>query len=390
MLRDFLIPGKASFICGGQWGSEAKGAAAAWVADQLSSGRQIGKDTGRFDIVTTNAGAQAGHTSIHNGKKAVVFHLPTAPLITPGSLGYLNAGAIIDPEGLRTELEAHSKNFSEFFIHPNATIITQACRDAEGRADSAQTAIASTRKGVGEALARKVLRSGLVARQTAKINATPPLIGSFLTPFIRRLDLNSRLLSGKSVLVEVPQGLGLGVNGKFYPHCTSRDCGPAQAANDAGIHHSFCGPVMLVLRTFPIRVGNIRSSAEDGYACKVCGKHEGDCKCGYSGGCYPDQREITWDELGVEPEITTVTKRVRRIFTWSQQQIIDAFTTARPTHVFLSHADYIRDQKMTPKFGCLQDYIQSIKVVARMVQLSCPQIFYSTGPTTADVHEWKD
>lgn len=370
MLNNFLIPGKASFICGGQFGSEAKGAAAAWVAHQLWSAGPIDAKLRRFDIVTTNAGAQAGHTSIHNGVKKVVFHLPTAPLITPGSIGYLNAGAIIDLDGLTKEIDEHWRSFSEFYIHPNAAIITDDCRTVEGRADSAQTAIASTRKGVGEALARKVLRSGISAR-----SAMPGTLlgddgsGTMRTVMVHRLDLNNMLARhNKSMLVEVPQGFGLGLNQRFYPHCTSRECTPAQAASDAGIHHSLCGPVMLVLRTYPIRVGNIMQDSG--------------IIQGRSGSCYPDQREISWDELGVPPEITTVTKRVRRVFTWSHQQAYEAISATRPTHILLSHVDYLKNQQEK-----LDSYVLSILTVCKAAGVAVPQIFFSTGPTTADVHE---
>lgn len=370
MLKNFLVPGKASFICGGQFGSCGKGAAAAWVAHDLISNNP---ERGRFDIVTTNAGAQAGHTSVHNGVKKVVFHLPTAPLIAPGSIGYLNAGAIIDLDGLTQEINDNWRSFSEFYIHPNAAIITLDCRVAEQRSNSAQTKIASTRKGVGEALSRKVLRSGisaLMAMPGALVSERSGSIG-----VVRRLDLNRELsVYNKSVLVEVSQGFGLGLNQQFYPHCTSRECTPAQAASDAGIHHSLCGPVMLVLRTFPIRVGNISAPLrEDSNLIRDIGT---------SGGCYPDQREISWEELGVPPEITTVTKRVRRVFTWSHQQVQEAISATRPTHIFLSHVDYLTNQK-----DKLDSYVRSILTACEAAKIHKSQIFFSVGPTTADVHE---
>jgi adenylosuccinate synthase len=100
MLNDFLRKGGASFLLGGQWGSEGKGAAAAFVATHLNN-----VDKG-FDIVTTNAGAQAGHTSTHKGVTKVVFHLPTVSLYRPCTT-YLNAGSIINPDGLRDELRGN-------------------------------------------------------------------------------------------------------------------------------------------------------------------------------------------------------------------------------------------------------------------------------------------
>lgn len=383
-MRDFLQSGKASVIVGGQWGSEAKGAAAAWVAYQTwlaESNKHSGvRSNAIFDVVTTNAGAQAGHTSIHEGVKRVVYHLPTAPLIVLGSLVYLNAGSIIDPIALEKELSQtgilYKAGNGLFYIHPNAAVITDDCREAEGRPDSAQTKIASTRKGVGEALARKVLRSGQIARDHP-----------FLGQFVRRIDLNERLHDGASVLVEVPQGHGLSVDERFYPYCTSRNCTVGQALSDAGVHPSFVGPIMLVLRTYPIRVGNITEK----WALASNSIPDPTSMVGYSGDCYPDQRELTWDELGVPPEITTVTGRVRRVFSWSQQQVVDAMASARPTHVFLSHCDYVNE--VTAPAWChlrLDRFVDAIRRAADVVGIVWPKIVCAFGPSTANAKIWED
>jgi adenylosuccinate synthase len=353
MYDNFLRPGKASFLIGGQYGSEAKGAAAASLAHQLSL-RGEG-----FDITTTNASAQAGHTSIHNNIKRVAFHLPTVALIQQQELTkkptiYLNAGCAIDVEILRQEIFDYGVDLTRFFIHPNAAVITQDCKDAEGMADSAQTKIASTRKGVGQAIARKVLRSGQIARD----NPT-------LSPFCRVLDLNTEMRSGRSVCVEVPQGLSLSVNSQFYPYCTSRDCTLEQAMNDAGIHPHFYGNSMLVIRTYPIRVGAIV---------------ENDKVLGQSGDCYPDQQETSWAFLRQPAEITTVTKRVRRVFTFSFQQLGYALMRVRPSVVFLSFCNYVHEPSE------LQAILTYIKVKADRLGIGRPEIILETGPSTADVH----
>lgn len=355
----FLTPGRMSFILGGQWGSEGKGAAAAWAAVQLMLGANPNAKS-RFDIVTCNSGVQSGHTSIHGGVKRIAYHLPTASMVVRGSIVYLNAGSIIDPLMLEQELRdpMNAPMHNQFFIHPNAAVVTDECREAEMKPDSAQTKIASTRKGVGEALSRKVLRSGMIAKDHP-----------FLKQFVRRIDLNERLMGGDAILAEVPQGIGLSLNGKFYPHCTSRDCTVGQAMSDAHVHPSFMGKTLLVLRTFPIRVGNIydaKSYDAQGFSIREYS----------SGGCYPDQRETTWEALGVEAEITTVTKRIRRVFTWSQQQVIDAFVSARPSIVYLSFGDYVKDAK---------PYVRSIYDAARAVKMHMPMIVVSNGPTTDDV-----
>jgi adenylosuccinate synthase len=342
MLEDFAQPGKASFVIGGQFGSEGKGAAAAYIASKC-----------QFDIVTANNGSQSGHTSIHEGKKRVLFHLPTAPFIMKTApVTYLNAGSIIDPVVLMKELE-DNRDFDphgSLMIHPRAAVITDACREAENRPDSAQTKISSTRKGVGEALARKVLRSGAIAKGHPFLNA-----------FVEALDLNQSLLHGNQVLVEVPQGVGLSLNGPFYPHCTSRDCTVGQAASDAGIHLSFVGPTMLVLRTLPIRVGSLSP-------------HH------HSGDCYPDQHEISWESLGQQPEITTVTKRQRRIFSFSEQQAYEALAITRPTCVMITFCNYVSREQ-------LEQITQSIMTSVGRLGLGRDfKLLFEYGPTTADIY----
>lgn len=354
MFEDFEQKGKASCICGGQFGSESKGSGSAYVALKLA-------EQGRFfGIVTGNMAAQSGHTSIHNGVTRVLYHIPTAPVIAQQVLGrasggvvYLNAGSIIDVEILKKELELYD---GRLYIHPNAAVITDECKEAEGRADSAQTKIASTRKGVGEALSRKVLRSGQVASDHP-----------FLSKFVRNMDLNEHMKQGKSVLVEVPQGVSLSLNhSSFYPYTTSRDCTPSSAFGDANIHPTFYNDTMVVLRTFPIRVGNIVENGE---------------LKGQSGSCYTDQHELSWSDIGVDAEITTVTKRVRRVFTFSKQQVKDTFRICRPGYVFLTFCNYVK------KSEDLIEIVWAINEAAKDADMPLPKIVFQWGATTEDAGE---
>ena len=57
---------------------------------------------------------------------------------------------------------------------------------------------------------------------------------------------------------------------------------------------------------------------------------------GYSGDGYPDQQELTWEEVGQTPEKTTVTKLTRRIFTLSKIQTAEAIRTCAPDEIFLN------------------------------------------------------
>lgn len=360
MLDQFHRPGKASFICGGQWGSEGKGAASAFVARHLA---EQGK---HFQIVTTNAGVQSGHTSVHNGKKRIFYHLPTYPVIAAEygykSWVYLNAGSVIDPDVLAKELKEYTNCCHELVIHPLAAVVTDECREAEQRDDSRQTQIASTRKGVGAALSRKVLRLGVVARDVP-----------FLRSFTHRgaFDLNDMMKgSNQAVLVEIPQGYGLGLNAGFYPHCTSRDCTPMQAMSDAGIHPEFYGHTMMIIRTYPIRVGNIKDDQ---------GK-----MLGMSGGCYSDQYEIAWGDIGRPSEYTTVTNRPRRLFTFSERQTWEAMAALRPSIVYLTFCDYIERHEREK----MENISFKIKGLAAKLAIWPLEIITQYGPSTDDVSLW--
>jgi len=100
---------------------------------------------------------------------------------------------------------------------------------------------------------------------------------------------------------------------------------------DAQVHPSYLGKVAVCIRTYPIRVGNI---VKDGV------------EIGYSGPFYPDSVETSWEEIGVEPELTTVTGRVRRVATFSMQQYKNMLNHLRPDYVFLNFANYMSDDAL--------------------------------------------
>ncbi len=130
---------------------------------------------------------------------------------------------------------------------------------------------------------------------------------------------------------------------------------------DALIHPSFLGEVMMSLRTFPIRVGNIVN--------KETGIREG-----WSGPHYFDQEEVSFEDLGVEPELTTVTKRVRRIFTFSLEQYRQADAANRPSQVFLNFCNYLK----TP--AALEALVQS------MGKVGLSPTHYGIGPANHHVY----
>lgn len=333
----FMKPGTANVLIDGQFGSTGKG----MIAGHIALNDQV-------DVGVTNASANAGHTCIIQGKKIVTYHLPTSSVIANCD-AYLNAGSIIDPNVLRAELRQTEFDPKRLFIHPRAAVIGHQDHMVEGTDYSPATKIASTRHGVGSALARKINRTATLAKDD-----------SFLQQFIlegMQDVLRMRLRRGESALIEVPQGVGLGINSGFnYPHCTSREISVSQALADAQLHPLELGNVMATFRTYPIRVGNIYNG--DGQ------------EIGNSGPFYPDSVELSWGELGIEPEITTVTKRVRRVATFSVAQVTDAFKLLEPTHVFLNFVNYVKERGM---FHRINDALDRMGVV----------MLYGVGPDSS-------
>lgn len=305
--------GKASVLVDGQFGSTGKGLAAAYLS-------QFIKD---LDVATTNAGAQAGHTTVlATGEKFICYHLPTTGVMRKESLVYVNAGSIIDLKSFAAEVEMLIDP-KRIVVHPRAVVIEPEDTQAEHASGSATERSASTQKGVGHALTRKIMRKASLAKDF--------FVADFCGARVEALDLNHLLSLGHSVTVEVPQGFDLSLNhGLSYPYCTSRDCTVGAGLSDAGIHASFLGPTCMVVRTFPIRVGAIYNELQE--------------KLGDSGPFHADSVELGWakDFPGIEPERTTVTKRVRRIATWSDLQYRAALQMTRPTIVLLNFCNYLR------------------------------------------------
>lgn len=352
-MSGFIKAGKASVVIDGQFGSTGKGLAAAYQAERA-------KDVVWDQVIcTTNAAPNAGHTTVlPDGRKFVTFHMPTIGVMREETSIYLNAGAIIDMKVLQQEIEEFKIRPDRIMVHPNAAIITDEDKAYEQQKTSGATAIASTQKGVGRALARKIMREGITAKDRAS---------DFLAMgvAVSAMDLNEAMAMRWSVVIETPQGMGLSLNNGFHPHCTSREVSVAQSLSDAGIHPSYLNQTLMTIRTYPIRVGNIVD--ENGNT------------IGYSGGVYPDQQELSWDSFpNVEPERTTVTKRVRRIFTFSEQQYRDSVARLRPDIVHVGFCDYF------PHRSALRGLIEKM-MKAHIYYSYTPEIVCSFGPCTTDV-----
>lgn len=318
----FQFPGAYALV-DGQFGSTGKGALATLIGALFGD---------KINIVTTNAGPNSGHVGYLPGgpesAKILTQQIPVAAAVAhvlfPRNppLAYLNGGAVIDPRILANEALDYGFNYRNLWVHPNAAII-----DPEYKDDvPSLKAIASTNKGVGQAIARKVLREDNVAKFRGGALGPLPRVGVLEWDWTKDV-----------VLVETAQGFSLSINSGFFPFTTSRECTVMQAIADARIPVNRVRKTIMALRSYPIRVGNTAQ--------------------GQSGGCYSDQKEIQWADIGAEPELTTVTKRVRRLFTWSRQQFREAVVANQPDVLFLNFFQYLKKPEQAPfVLRLLQDY----------------------------------
>lgn len=333
---------KLNIIIDGQFGSTGKGLLGGYLSC-----------TANIDIFCCNLSPNAGHTyRDRSGQFIMTKQLPIGAILNKRSQIYLTAGSIINPKILLKEMEQFNIDPCRLAIHPRAAIVEQCDIDFESQKDSSVTKIASTQSGTGSALSRKILRSSTLVSGCKE-----------LQPYISELDLMYYMDNGCTCLMETSQGFDLGINsGLSYPYCTSREISIGQFLSDAQVHPKYLGDVYLTLRTYPIRVGAIK---------------DGDNVLGTSGSFYSDSIELTWEDLGFEPELTTVTKRVRRIATFSETQFKRTLHYIKPDYIFLNFVNYIKEEKELARFY-------------KLLKSSKAQVIIGTGPNFEDVYYIND
>jgi adenylosuccinate synthase len=297
-------------VVGGQFGSEGKGKVSAVIAQQEN-----------IDMCVRCGGPNSGHSFVNGrGQTIVLRQLPTG-FINPRTRLLIPAGGIIDPNVLKQEIESLSLPPERIGIDRNSFIIEERDRKQEQELGLRER-LSSTLCGVGAAQARRILR-GEDARLAKDVVNVWPWMAQYITDVSD--EVNSGLDRGKSALIEGTQGFGLSLyHSNFYPRTTSRDTSAAGFLSEVGVSPMRVTDIVVVFRTFPIR---------------VAGQQAG-----------PLKEEITWEQLQKESgcpvslqERTTVTKSVRRVARFDWELARKAIQANRPTQLAvngLDHLDY--------------------------------------------------
>ncbi len=175
-----------------------------------------------------------------------------------------------------------------------------------------------------------------------------------LRPYIREGQgvLERAFVHGDRIFLEGTQGTSLSIHHGKYPFVTSRDTTVAGCLADAGIATTRVRKIILVCRTFPIRVG------------------------GPSG---PMKLKISYSELsrrsGISvaelkaTERTTTTNRQRKLAEFDWEQLRRSVLLNGPTDIALTFVDYL-DVKNRDAFRFDQLTVETLRFVEEVERVS--------------------
>ncbi len=339
-------------IVGGQFGSEGKGKIAAVLTQRED-----------IDICIRCGGPNSGHSFVtEDGTTKLVRQVPTG-FVNPRTRLLIPAGGLIDLNVLAAEMKVLRLDPHRVGIDRNAMIIEGSDHETEARLGLRER-LSSTLCGVGAAVARRALRGADVrlASNAAKEE-------KWLQPLLTDVsaEANEAVDRGEKVLIEGTQGFGLSLyHSTEYPKATSRDTTASGFLSEVGLSPRLVTDVVVVFRTFPIR---------------VAGEQAGTLR-----------EEITWELLQKESgcpfplhELTSVTGKTRRVarFDWGLAE--SAVRMNRPTQLAINCIDYLDFSDRNK--GAIADLSGRSRVFIRDLEarLAVQVVYVGTGPELSRV-----
>lgn len=324
-------------LIGAQYGSEGKGNIAFYLARE-------------YDLLMRVGGPNAGHKvplpTVYTHRQ-----LPSGTQANERAKLLIGPGATIDPILLQQEIAECGVEADRLSIDPQAMIIEPADLEAE---QTLVKSIASTGKGGGHAAARRVLR-GAQRDIPVRLARDVPQLAAYIRP--ARVVLDDAYRKGQRILLEGTQGTALSLYHGHYPHVTSRDTTTNGTLAEAGIGPRRLRRVIIVARTYPIRVKNPDTE-------------------GLTSGFM--SQEISYEELaersGVpleeiqQTETSSVSRRARRIAEFDWDLLRHSVELNGATDIALTFADYInvKNQNAQRYDQLSDDTIRFIEEVERV------------------------
>jgi len=332
-------------VVGGQYGSEGKGQISAYLAPE-------------YDLLVRVGGPNAGHKVWEKPKPYSFHQLPSGTRRCEARL-LIGAGAIINVDTVLKEISDCQVDHERLSIDPQAMVISPQDKKKEQRLVER---IGSTGQGVGAATARRIMGRG----DSSKVRLAKDI--SQLKAFIRsgREVLDQAFHHRQRVLLEGTQGAGLSLYHGHYPHVTSRDTTVAGCLAEAGISPNRVQRVVMVCRTYPIRVQNA-SKGTSGFMSRELEWEEIARRSGYAA------------ELLREAERTTTTNKQRRVAEFDWDLLRTAASLNAPTDIALTFVDYLsKDNANAVRFERLTP--QSIRFIEEVERVAlAPVTLVATG-----------
>jgi adenylosuccinate synthase len=339
-------------VVGGQYGSEGKGKVSAFITKQEN-----------IDICVRCGGPNSGHSFVdENGNTVVLRQLPTG-FVNARTRLLIPAGALIDPLVLKYEIESFGFTPERVGVDRKAFVIEKEDSETE-KTLGLRERLSSTLCGVGAAQSRRTIRAKN-ARLAKEVISEHPWLREYLANVSD--EVNHALDCEKKVLIEGTQGFGLSLyHSDHYPKTTSRDTTAAGFLSEVGVSPRQVTEIVVVFRTFPIRVAGMQAG--------------------------PMKEEITWEQLRLESgcpfaieERTTVTNKVRRLARFDWELAERAAMVNKPTRLAvncLDHLDYSNTQAKQENALSRRsrEFLSELEL-----QTKTPVFFIGKGPRLQDI-----
>ena len=260
----------------------------------------------------------------------------------------IGPGAVLDVEKLQKEIAECEVSYERLRIDRKAMVISKEDIDSEAKLVAG---IGSTGQGVGAASARRIFerdRNPLLARDV-------PVLASYMGQCAGGNTRNPDKTMVE-ICLEGTQGTGLSLYHGDYPFVTSRDTTVSGCLAEAGIPPAKVRRVIMVCRTYPIRVqspqGNTSGPMSQETSLKEIARRSG----------------INLKELE-KTERTSTTHRPRRIGEFDWDILKRASQLNRPTDIALTFTDYLTvENRVANRFDQLHsdtiNFIEEIEQVS--------------------------
>ncbi len=306
--------GYVDVVVGGQYGSEGKGQIAAFLARE-------------YDLLIRVGGPNAGHTVFELPKPYTHHQLPSGTRRTEDARLLIGPGAVLNVDKLLVEIAECKVDVGRLGIDGAAMVISE--KDIRDEI-ALVTGIGSTGQGAGAALARRISSRGSEIKLAKDVPELDPFICSSLDVIQQTLADNGR------ICLEGTQGTGLSLYHGYYPYVTSRDTTVSGCLAEAGIPPGKVRRVVMVCRTYPIRV----QSPDHGTS--------GPMSQEISLETIAERSGIALEELELT-ERTSTTNRERRIAEFDWHLLYKASLLNQPTDIALTFTDYLTVENRAAK-----------------------------------------